>query len=363
MDTVNRRGFNLDQVDDATAALVVQLQDDDVENLRNSGKGKGPVDDVQDRDVALAIHQQELRHWHRALSQNSTRLGHQVADRTFAPLSEAMVERDTPAQGGLLTPSSSSGSEPDFHKESYTEEPHQEYPIDDGLGVIRISDAGSIGYINDREEEDHAVAESSHYAAARAFTPRPRIRTCVACLDRRSYNDNMALATCGHWYCLTCLTGLFESALKDDSLFPPRCCRQEPLLPSKLSLGDNLHERFHKKLVEYNTADKTYCCEPSCSAFIPPTHFPRKQVTCPECDTDTCTICKKASHPIGWWKRVKLSWLNPLALHCTSGKARDGCSGDRAIQQVLELAEQKGWQRCFKCHQMVEMEQGCNHIR
>ncbi|KAI4199821.1 MAG: hypothetical protein LQ350_004351 [Teloschistes chrysophthalmus] len=362
MATVSRPGFNLDQIDDATAALIVQLQDDDVENLRNSGKGKGRVDDVRDRDVALAIYQQELGHWYSALLEPPTGLNRQVADRTFAPLSDTMVERDMSARGRLLTASSSSGSDSDFDTEPYSEEP-QEYSVDDDPGTIRLSDGRSTGNINDREMEHHAVAGSSHYAATRAQTPRSRIRSCVACFDRKSYNDNMALAACGHWYCLTCLTGLFESALKDDSLFPPRCCRREPLLPSKLSLGKDLYKRFHKKLVEYNTEDKTYCCRPSCSAFIPPTHPLRKQATCPECKTDTCTICKKASHPIGWWKRMQGSWLNPLALHCTSGSASDGCSGDRATQQVLDLAEQKGWQRCFKCHQMVEMEQGCNHIR
>ncbi|KAL8637275.1 MAG: hypothetical protein Q9228_005435 [Teloschistes exilis] len=340
-----------------------RLQDDDIANLRNSENGKGRVDDVRDRNVALAIYHQELRHMHQALSERSTRLDHQVADRIIAPLSDAMVERDTPVRGRLPTASSSNGSESDFDTETYAKEPNEEYSIDDDSGAIRLSDGGSTGYVNDREEDDHVVAESSHYAAPRAPTPRPRIRNCVACLDRRGYSENMAMAACGHWYCLACLTGLFESALKDDSLSPPRCCRRDQLQPSKMSLGKDLYERFQKKLVEYNTEAKTYCAQPLCSAFIPPTHPPGKQAICPVCKTDTCTICKKASHPIGWWKKVQGSWLNPVALHCTSEGASDACSGDRAPQQVLDLAQEKKWQRCFKCHQMVEMEQGRNHIR
>ncbi|KAL8628126.1 hypothetical protein Q9189_006165 [Teloschistes chrysophthalmus] len=139
MATVSRPGFNLDQIDDATAALIVQLQDDDVENLRNSGKGKGRVDDVRDRDVALAIYQQELGHWYSALLEPPTGLNRQVADRTFAPLSDTMVERDMSARGRLLTASSSSGSDSDFDTEPYSEEP-QEYSVDDDPGTIRLSD-------------------------------------------------------------------------------------------------------------------------------------------------------------------------------------------------------------------------------
>ncbi|KAL9582159.1 MAG: hypothetical protein Q9203_005612 [Teloschistes exilis] len=241
-----------DQIDAKNAITTClntfsSLQDDDIANLRNSENGKGRVDDVRDRNVALAMYHQELRHMHQALSERSTRLDHQVADRIIAPLSDAMVERDTPVRGRLPTASSSNDSESDFDTETYAKEPNEEYSIDDDPGAIRLSDGGSTGYVNDREEDDHVVAESSHYAAPRAPTPRPRIRNCVACLDRRGYSENMAMAACGHWYCLACLTGLFESALKDDSLSPPRCCRRDQLQPSKMSLGKDLYERFQKK--------------------------------------------------------------------------------------------------------------------
>jgi hypothetical protein len=33
-----------------------------------------------------------------------------------------------------------------------------------------------------------------------------------------------------------------------------------------------------------------------------------------------------------------------------------------ALQQALDAAEEHGWQRCFNCRRLVELEIGCNHI-
>ncbi|KAL8769028.1 MAG: hypothetical protein Q9194_005557 [Teloschistes cf. exilis] len=160
-----------DQIDAKNAITTClntfsSLQDDDIANLRNSENGKGRVDDVRDRNVALAMYHQELRHMHQALSERSTRLDHQVADRIIAPLSDAMVERDTPVRGRLPTASSSNGSESDFDTETYAKEPNEEYSIDDDPGAIRLSDGGSTGYVNDREEDDHVWNEKSLRAPA-----------------------------------------------------------------------------------------------------------------------------------------------------------------------------------------------------
>ncbi|PVH71728.1 hypothetical protein DL98DRAFT_387736, partial [Cadophora sp. DSE1049] len=31
-------------------------------------------------------------------------------------------------------------------------------------------------------------------------------------------------------------------------------------------------------------------------------------------------------------------------------------------QQVLQAADENGWQRCYSCRRLVELDIGCNHI-
>lgn len=324
MAAFTRPGFWFDQLDVATAALILQLQDDDVEKLRKSGKGKGREDELRDRDVALAIYQQELRYTRLGLENRLTRPDvHQTGDPGFTLLTDAMTEEDMLARDTFLAASLSRGADLDTETE---------YSVDEEIEAFQLSDGNGTGYFSELEEAVQAAAESSQRATTRLDTSRTTLRDCVACLECKSYND-LPRAACGHWYCRTCLTNLFESAFKDDSLFPPRCCRQE----IRVCPSYDIFRRFHQKMVEHNTSDKTYCCRPPCSAFIPPTRILYKQAACPVCDANTCTVCKKASH---------------------SGE----CSSDRATEQLLELAQEQRWQRCFKCQQIVEMERGCNHI-
>ena len=49
-------------------------------------------------------------------------------------------------------------------------------------------------------------------------------RNCVICTDQFSAR-HLITAPCGDHYCKTCTGQLYDLALKDESLFPPRCCR------------------------------------------------------------------------------------------------------------------------------------------
>lgn len=60
-------------------------------------------------------------------------------------------------------------------------------------------------------------------------------------------------------------------------------------------------------------------------------------MTCPSCEKTTCTTCKSAAHT-------------------------GDCLDDTALQQLLDTAGNEQWQRCYKCHHLVELEQGCKHI-
>lgn len=86
---------------------------------------------------------------------------------------------------------------------------------------------------------------------------------------------------CGHAYCLGCLKELFQISMQDETLMPPRCCRQEiPINLAKLTPKET--ENFTAKLLEFSTTNRLYCSEPTCSTFIPPTLIVNNVGTCPK---------------------------------------------------------------------------------
>ncbi|KAI0123952.1 IBR finger domain-containing protein [Xylariales sp. AK1849] len=165
----------------------------------------------------------------------------------------------------------------------------------------------------------------------------PPQRDCVACGEQWNLED-IARAPCQHEYCRDCLERLYRDSMVDETLFPPRCCRQTiPLDENVMLLPESVVDLFRKKSIEFSTSDRTYCHQPQCSTFVPYTACNNDIGTCPDCGAQTCTICKGASH---------------------SGD----CPHDEQLQQVLGLARTEGWQRCQDCRTMVELNIGCNHI-
>lgn len=137
--------------------------------------------------------------------------------------------------------------------------------------------------------------------------------------------------------CRGCLVGLVGSSLQDESLFPPRCCGQHiPIEPGRWFSPDLVGE-FRAKRVEFETPNRTYCSELSCSTFVPLAFIAGGVARCPKCSRRTCADCKGQYH-IGI------------------------CPSDSAPQQVLQVATENSWQRCFACHRVVELEFGCNHM-
>lgn len=123
--------------------------------------------------------------------------------------------------------------------------------------------------------------------------------------------------------------------------FPPRCCGWDiELGPVRIWLDEDIIYDFLKKKVEYETLNKTYCSGRTCSEFILPENIVDDVGTCPYCLATTCTLCKQVAHP----------------------EAPENCPKDTAVEQVLELADTHGWQRCYSCSTMVEHIEGCGHM-
>jgi len=159
---------------------------------------------------------------------------------------------------------------------------------------------------------------------------------CVACNDRFPAPQGYT-APCDHVYCTGCTVRLFEDSLRDESLFPPRCCRQEMAIDSvQTILGAALTQRFNLRAIEHATPNKTYCHDPRCSRFILPDNILGHHGVCTECRTVTCVHCKQGAH--------------------------NGDCEEAADTVFQALTQAQGWRDCYRCHAVVELNFGCNHI-
>lgn len=163
-------------------------------------------------------------------------------------------------------------------------------------------------------------------------------KTCISCNERIHY-VRAVYAPCGHDYCQDCAKRLFLNSMRDESLFPPRCCRQAiPLAAVDIFLTAELIECFDEKGVEFSTSNRLYCAWPTCSAFIPPAKIKGDTVICPKCDFWVCTKCKGRTHP------------------------GQDCPKDAGFDALVSTASKEGWQRCTRCKRYIELTFGCNHI-
>lgn len=103
------------ELDDATAALMLQVQSEDIDELLSAKKGKGREGDISDADLALAIYQGELQEMDTILADRS--MGRSLTRAVItdaAILNESVVEENVAAGdrtlahslGGLKVPSS-----------------------------------------------------------------------------------------------------------------------------------------------------------------------------------------------------------------------------------------------------------------
>ncbi|KAF8137118.1 hypothetical protein EV363DRAFT_1316699 [Boletus edulis] len=165
---------------------------------------------------------------------------------------------------------------------------------------------------------------------------RPTGHDCVICQDP-IYGAEIR-APCGHYYGIDCITDLFQSATRDETLFPPRCCRQNiPFAQVQLHLSQELITTFQQKQVEFSTLKRVYCSSPPCSHFLGPISegfFDSKVYTCP------APGCRE-QHSSNWTHT---------------------CRPDTDAAQVLELGRASGWARCPGCSQLIELHIGCFHM-
>lgn len=188
-------------------------------------------------------------------------------------------------------------------------------------------------------ETNLMLVDPQHIVGSTATTKPPvtRMSECVSCM-KSLVPFFLCVAECKHEYCRDCLRTVVQNALVDEAMFPPRCCKQPFAMDSmRPFLTPELVSNYGEKKVEFEIEDRTYCSNLSCSTFLYPDNILHNEGVCPNCFTVTCVFCKAPEH-------------------------NGDCPKDFGIQEVMELAAKEGWKRCEKCHRVVELKVGCNHI-
>ncbi|KAK4101968.1 hypothetical protein N658DRAFT_495906 [Parathielavia hyrcaniae] len=343
--------------DDLEVAL--QLQREEVQRLKKAGKGNGRAGEPDDFSLAIQLYEAELElgtllasdqsmcgSIARAIRLDADLISALVREEEQAAQDRALARRLASPEGGM--PTTTMATAPANNNTRASAVPSTSSSDDQLLARLEAFNLSS----------EEPPAESSAWAATRRPAPSggtrrgskqpppapPQKIECISCGDNH-HPSSISRCPCSHEYCLECLTSLFTAALSDESLFPPRCCGQPIPLDSFRAhhhLPFDLISQFLAKKAELETPDRTYCHAPACSAFIPPRDIAAAAggdvATCGRCWRTTCVTCKGPSH---------------------AGK---DCPHDVASQELLRVAAENGWQRCYSCRRLVELDHGCNHI-
>ncbi|KAK2766523.1 IBR finger domain-containing protein [Colletotrichum kahawae] len=328
-------------IDEETLHLVIQMQLEDLEDMKNCTKGKQKEGSLPDSELAFETYQSELKTCEQRVPDRAMSLSIQKAIRTDGKLvtvfsaQERQSERDREMAVRLSRGETTSAN-------SKTTSPGQDESDLDADMLRKLQQL----YVSADADDDDALdqPESSSWAASRSDmngTAKPlevAKEPCISCQDSFPVTK-LSPCPCSHLYCHDCLRSLFEACLTDESLFPARCCGQQiPVDDHRPVLGSKLVGQFRAKEVEFSTPNRTYCHQPTCSTFVPVEFIKNDVATCPQCYCRTCAMCKGAEH------------------------RGDECGQDTATQFLLQLAAENGWQRCFSCRRVVELEYGCNHM-
>lgn len=199
-------------IDIESLMLAIQLQREDLEQCEQAKKGKHREDEIIDSEVALEVWRQELEETSTLISDQALCISIAKAVESDALLIAEAKAAEEQAVSDRALALRLSGNPPAAATTKTNEKKRPADHLDDA-SIERFK-------LMNRFEPDHA--ESSSSAASRA---PPETRECIACTDRFP-PAALLRSPCSHEYCRECLVGLVQSSLRDESLFPPRCCTQ-----------------------------------------------------------------------------------------------------------------------------------------
>ena len=189
----------LADVDDATAALILKLQTDDLVELTNRSKGKGREDELSDAELALSLYKEEVEERDKVRADRCmARSVMQAVIFDAQTLNDSANEELAASQDRALALrlSGNNSTTAPAPTSSTTDLP-------DGF-LARLA----AMYVASKDEELDACesmsvadseprGESSSWAAGRSSAPTPKYRQCVSCAsDKRLFE--VIQTPCGH---------------------------------------------------------------------------------------------------------------------------------------------------------------------
>ncbi|KAJ5584347.1 uncharacterized protein N7459_004147 [Penicillium hispanicum] len=320
-------------MDQASAHLILQLLQGDVEDALAFSKMEGREGPLSDQDLALNEWKRELNNEHTVSSDQAMAASIAKAVQDDGVTISLLIQEEKRAYADRCTALQMAEPDelpPQDVQSANIESMKQMDQITKGPSYNPMRDLAMFSDLAIEDDE----AESSTRAARRGTRSRGQ-RECTLCTELHPFVD-LFESPCSHSYCKTCIARLFEDSLIDDSLFPPRCCRIAlPFSAVRKFLDLDVVRRFEEKSIERNDPFRTYCSNKLCSAYILPEHVQGYTGICRECKQETCTLCKQPSHT-------------------------DEC--DEIQDELRELGKTQGWQECAKCGHLLELHTGCYHM-
>jgi len=124
---------------------------------------------------------------------------------------------------------------------------------------------------------------------------------------------------------------------------PPKCCGIEiDTTIAKNLLPHPTFKKFERTLLEITATDPAYCPNRSCSVFLfldTIKAIGENRFSCPSCGTVVCTACTRRHEG-----------------------SRHRCRLSSDAQVAKEIKDLHGYQQCYRCRSVVELDFGCNHI-
>ncbi|KAK0451210.1 uncharacterized protein EV420DRAFT_1561491 [Desarmillaria tabescens] len=312
----------IEDIDEATSALIAQLTLQDITEISGARKGKGRSDVAKsDEEYALDL---QADYWRMELDlQLAQSLSRALeTDANWLAVEQAAEDDHRYAlalSNGAELPAQSANQSllenPAFVRTLFTP-----------------SSPNMATNANVTNERDLITTGTSTPLSTRPPSPSTSSQ-CVICGDRLRAQRSFR-APCEDQYCHGCLRDLVQASINDESLYPVRCCGRPlverdflPLLPF------SLRTRFQIKSRELGTPamSRVYCQNPICSAFLGSSEGR-------DGEHAVCPLCKQNAH---------------------RGK---NCVENAAIQDLHALARDQRWQTCPGCHSIIELNHGCYHM-
>ncbi|KAJ5616772.1 hypothetical protein N7537_001886 [Penicillium hordei] len=208
--------------------------------------------------------------------------------------------------------------------------------------------ASSAKYITSGDSDEDLLGESSNDDIAETSEEETETRhACTSCTEEYPLS-NIFQTECAHNYCREFILRLSENSPTNESLYPPRCCRQPIRAPTAVEdmIGIEMTKRSKERKTETSASERTYRSNKTCARYIPPHNIRRGVGICQFCTARTCAGCKKQGH------RGDCNYEDTNKQRIARDDAK--ANNERANDVLLEeLAKKKKWQRCPNCSRMI----------